>query len=280
MNKQASRLILGFGLVAFAGLVVWRQRAPETAAMDGQTGATPLAQMSRFSRLKADREVVVHCGNSMRLAMEWIAAEFQKRHGIAVVFNFGGSSELLPLIEMGGIGDLFVCHDPYAKILEDKNLLVDYTVVGHLKPVLLVKKGNPHNITALADLGRDGLRLATVDPRYATAGKMIEKALDREDWGKAVRKNVVIEARSHSDAALSLITGHVDAAAVWNFLTPLYPEQAEQVDIGVDFDEQVRVTLVSLTTSKNHQEAETFMTFATSEFAKKVFAHYGYVQAE
>ncbi len=247
---------------------------------DAYTGATPLQEMSRFTRIDSDREVVVHCGNSMRLAMEWIASEFQQRHGIAVVFNFGGSSELLPLIEMGGRGDLYICHDPYAEILDDKGLLDRYTVVGRLEPILLVPRGNPRNISGLADLGRDNLRLATVDPRYATAGKMIEAALERENWGEDVKGNIVVEARSHADAALALTTGHVDAAAVWNFVAALYPEELEQVDIGVEFPEKTRVTLVRLTTSENHEEANKFMEFATSDFARKVFAHYGYIEAE
>ena len=280
MNKQVTRFVIGAGVLLLAGIIVWHQTSPDKASPDGETSATPLEQMSRFSRIQADREVVVHCGNSMRLAMEWIASEFQKRYGIAVIFNFGGSSELLPLIEMGGQGDLYICHDPYAEILDEKNLLVDYTVIGHLEPVLLVEKGNPQGISGLADLGREGLRLATVDPRYATAGKMIDEVLERKDWGGEVRKNIAIEARSHSDAALSLITGHVDAAAVWNFLTALYPEQVEEVDIGVEFDDEIRVTLVRLTTSKNHEEAEKFMEFAASDFAKKIFAHYGYIEAE
>ncbi len=247
---------------------------------DSETGATPLEGMSRFTRIDSDREVIVHCGNSMRLAMEWVASEFQKQHGIAVVFNFGGSSELLPLIEMGGRGDLYICHDPYAEILQEKGLLDHYTVVGHLEPILLVPRGNPKNISGLADLGRDNMRLATVDPRYATAGKMIEAALERESWGGAVRRNIVVEARSHADAALALTTGHVDAAAVWNFVAALYPEEFEQIDIGVEFPEEIRVTLVRLTTSENHEEAREFMEFATSDFARKVFTHYGYIEAE
>ncbi len=123
--------------------------------------------------------------------------------------------------------------------------------------------------------------MATVDPRYATAGQMLEQVLEREDWGQAVKDNIVVESRGHSDAAVALLTGHVDAAVVWNFIAALYAEQLEEVDIGVDFEQDIRVTLTRLTTSTNHEEAEMFMDFATNtDFARNVFRYYGYLPAD
>ncbi len=275
-NKWFFAAALFGAIIVF--LLLWTRRPQEFT--DAKTGATPLDQMSEFSTIESDREVIVHCGNSMRLVMEHIAAEFQRRYGIAVIFNYGGSAELLPLIEFGGRGDLYVCHDPYAEILAEKNLLVDYAVVGELKPVILVERGNPGKVTDLADLGRDGLRFATVDSRYATAGKMLHEVLDREPWGENVRNNIAIEARGHSDAVVSLLTGHVDAAVVWSFLAPLYAGRLEQVETGVDFTDRIRVTLCRLATSENTEEARKFKEFAVSDFAVAAFTYYGYLGAD
>ena len=274
-------LIAGAVLLASAVIFLYVMRVIQRPAerWDGQTRATPLEEMSRFSTIDAEREVIVHCGNSMRVVMEEIADEFQKRSGIAVVFNFGGSAELLPLIEFGGRGDLYICHDPYARILKEKNLLVDYIVAGRLEPVILVEKGNPMGITGLSDLAGEGIRISSVDPRYATAGKMIHEVLDGESWGEDVRRNIMVESRGHSDAALALLTGHVDAALVWNFLAPLYSDSLESVQPGVDFSEDIRVTLCRLTTSENEEEARKFLDFAASDFARRAFERYGYIKA-
>ncbi len=265
--------VLAGVLVYVVSLTVRRDRG-----WDAGTGATPLEEMSWFTSIESDREVIVHCGNSMRIVMEEIAVEFQKQSGIAVVFNFGGSAELLPLIEFGGRGDLYICHDPYAVILEEKNLLVDYILAGRLEPVILVKKGNPLRIRGMEDLAGAGTRISSVDPRYATAGKMVHGVLDRKPWGENVRGNILIESRGHSDAALALLTGHVDAALVWNFLEPLYPDRLEKVSAGVDFEEEIRVTVCRLTTSENTEEALELMEFITSDFGVSAFERYGYTR--
>ncbi len=268
-------------LVVVAGLALYLSKQAETDAnTHAVSQATPYQAQSRFTTIQSDRQVMIHCGNSMRLAMEDIAGEFQRRYDIAVIFNFGGGSELLPLIEMGGRGDLFLCHDPYEDLIREKGLLVDSIVIGSLRPIILVPKGNPKGITGLADLGKAGLRLATVDPRYATAGKMVHAVLDSEPWGAAVRENIVIETRGHSDAVLSVLTGHADAAVVWSFLAALYADRLDRVDGGVEFPQEIRVTLCRLKSSTNTEETARLMEFAQSDYAKKVWMDYGYRPTE
>ncbi len=280
--RWAAAALLGAAAVLLLPLLA-RRGPPESALdrpVDGTTQATPYERMSEFTTIRSDREILFYCSNSMRLVMERIAAEFQRQSGIAVVFTFGGGSELLPLIQMGGRGDLFICHDPYAERLETFGRLAEYRVVGRLVPVILVPRGNPLNIGGLSDLGRPGLRVATVDRRYATAGQMIHAVLDRKPWGEAVRENIRIEARGHSDAVLSLLTGHVDAAVVWSFLAALYADRVDRIDCGVEFPEEIRVTLCRLTTSENASETQAFLEFIESEYARKAFSWYGYREAE
>lgn len=277
MDKTKQLLVPVAIIVAVVALFAWFRSAQRPDAdRDATTQATPYEQKSVFSTIQSDREVIFHCSNSMRLAMEWIASEFQRRENIAVVFNFGGGSELLPLIELGKRGDLFLCHDPYEALLKEKGLLADSIIVGRLRPVVLVPKGNPRNIGGLADLAQSGLRIASVDRRYATAGKMLHAALDREPWGEAVRANIAIESRGHSDAALAVTTGHADAAVVWNFLAALYADQLDKVECGVEFPEEIRVTLCKLVSAENHAETAALMEFAQSDYANRVWAHYGY----
>ncbi|MBN1556222.1 MAG: molybdate ABC transporter substrate-binding protein [Phycisphaerae bacterium] len=263
-------------LVAVVSLIWYLQQNKSDENKDAVSQATPYQKESRFSTIQSDREIFIHCSNSMRLAMEEIAGEFQRRNKIAVVFNYGGGSELFPQVILAKRGDLFLCHDPYESKIKEKDLLVDSITIGHLKPVILVPKGNPKGIKGLSDLGQPNLRVASVDPRYATAGKMVHAVLDKESWGKAVKDNIVLETRGHSDAANALLTGHVDAAVVWSFLGAMYADRLDVVDCNVEFPQKIRVTLCRLKSAANPDDAVEMMKFTESDYAKNIWTKYGY----
>jgi len=48
-------------------------------------------------------------------------------------------------------------------------------LVEYVRPVLVVKKGNPLNLEKNDDLARPGLKVALPNPKYATCGEMVEK---------------------------------------------------------------------------------------------------------
>ena len=228
----------------------------------------------------ADRpgqELFVHCGNSMRPAAEALAAEFEKRYGIPVRLNFGGSADLLASIELGQRGDLYLPHDPYAEMLDEKGLLDYYEVVGHIEPILIVPKGNPAGIEKMEELATRDLAVALPDARYATAGKLIEEAFEKKGLLDRLRANVAMEARGHNEVALALVSGHVDAAMVWSFIATSYKDRVDMIrPPDADFPRK-RVTLCLLTHARNRQAAEQFIKLATSEFGRQVFRERGYL---
>lgn len=252
--------------------------APEDWTSQAVTQASPMAyEPGVFVPLASDRQVVIHCGNSMRPGAEALAAIFQRETGIGVRFNFGGSSQLIAAIELGQQGDLYLPHDPYAAMLEAKGLLDRYVVLGQVEPLLIVAPGNPQGIAGLADLARPGLRVGLTDPRYATAGKLTVAAVTELGIAEAFMANVAMEGRSHNDVALGVLHDHLDAGVVWNFIARHYRGQLEAIPSGVDFPE-TRVTLCLLTHAENRSEAEAFMAFADSEQARALFARYGYTR--
>ncbi len=275
--KRLDPLTITIAVVAAGLLALWFARGSDEPATDSWTGATPTPfETDVFEPMDADREIVVHCGNSMRPAAEALAAEFQRRHGIGVRFNFGGSSELLASIELARRGDLYLPHDPYAEILEEKGLLDHYKVVGYLEPIIIVPPGNPHNITAMRDLATPDLRIAHPDARYATAGKLVRDAFEEMGLLDELKANMAMEGRSHNDVALALLGGHVDVAVVWNFISTFYEDRLEAIaPPDVEFPE-IRVTLCLLTHTQDREAAEKFMALATSEFGREVFRRHGY----
>ncbi len=272
-------LALAFGAVlvlAWTGLPGGASPADPAPGADALTGATTVLDGEDFVTLDAAaREIVIHCGTSMRPAAERIARYFQQRHNIAVRFNFGGSSELLAGIELGRIGDLYICHDPYADRIDEKGLLARAATVGYLEPVIIVPPGNPGAIAGLADLARPGLKVGLPDARFATAGRLIQQALGEMGIEPDVRANLRLETRGHNDMALALTSGHIDVGMAWNFIAFYYAGRLEQVPAGVAFPE-TRVTVCLLTSAQDVEAAELFMAMAQSPQGVAVFEEMGY----
>ena len=257
-------LIVVLALVAALAFGLWRG-----AASDAEEG---------FATLDTERHIVIHCGNSMRPVAERIAERFQREQGIAVRFNFGGSAALLAAIALGEVGDLYLCHDPYAKRLADAGLLARAETVGHLEPVLIVAPGNPLAIGALADLATPGLRVGLPDARYSTAGAMVAAELQRRDLAEAVQRNTRVQTRGHNDVAMALINGHVDVAMAWNFITGYHAARLEPVATGIDWPE-TRVTLCLLTHARDLNAAQRFIDLAQSPWGRQTFHEMGYTRS-
>ena len=220
-------------------------------------------------------ELFIHCGNSMRPALEEVAAAFTRQAGISIAFNFGGSETLLPAIKVAPHGDIFVCHDPFGPQLQEAGLMSSPHTIGHLTPILLVKKGNPKNIQHLADLAQDGLRVGLMDPRYSTCGEVTVKMLEQAHCTDAVRKNVVVEKRSHGDLANDLFLGALDAVVVWNVAAVTFEDRVQAVPLERTGPE-INITACVLRCSTHPDAARQFIEYSGTEPAKKIFARHHY----
>ncbi len=286
--KKALVLVVLPVVLLVAGIVLWREvhvpgRREERAVKGGSlTGATTSASPrwgGDYKTLSAEREILILCGASMRPVAERLAEAFQKEKGIAVRFNFGGSSELLAMMELGPGGDLYLCHDPYAERVSEKGLLERAEAVGWLTPILVVAPGNPKGIRSLEDLARPGVRVGLPDARFATAGKIVRTVLAEKGIEDAVDANLQLESRAHNELGLAVCEGHLDVAVVWNFIGRYYAGKLESVPTGVRFPE-IRVTICLLKTARDVEAARLFLEYASMPGARALFAEMGYRREE
>ncbi len=221
--------------------------------------------------------LLVHCGSSMRPAAEVLAADYEKRYGVKIEFNFGGTETLLPQIELRKEGDLFICHDPFGEKLKRDGLQTKAVTVGYLTPVIIVPKGNPKYIHALLDLLQPGLRVGVTDPRFATCGQMVEERLRKLHLAKSFNDhpNFVLQTRSHGDVANALTIGSIDAGVVWNFIAVTFRDKMDMIPTGQHFPD-TRIMVCQLRCAKNPAGAARFLRFAASHSGRKVFADHGY----
>ena len=253
---------------------------------------------SKLSAVGKPEPLLCYVGGTMRPVMEMLAEAYEKDTGQPVTIDYSGSGQLLIKIETTGIGDLYVCHDPFLNALMRKGLgLKGYTIAA-IKPMIAVAKGNPKQIKGLADLTRPGLKVGLTDEMFSTVGHINKVMFRKAGLAEAIKANVVTRSRSGGQVANAVKLGHLDAAIVWNAVIFVRRDALDAVEIedryrpqpGVDavtsptwgpIDmSRIRVTLATLKCSKQPKAAAQFAEYVTSAKARAVFLANGFLPAE
>jgi molybdate transport system substrate-binding protein len=203
--------------------------------------------------------IQVHAAASLTDVMRDIGAAFQRATGIAVMFNFAGSSTIARQIENGAPGDVFVSADEaQMNALESRHLIR----VNTRRDVL----SNRLVIVGMSDLLR-AERIALADPRAVPAGVYAKQYLQRVGlWTKLQDKIIPTE---NVRAALAAVkSGNADAAIVYRTDSP-----------GVLLDEPPRIVYPAavLRESASPKEAQRFVDFLSSKEARAIFIRYGFI---
>lgn len=234
-----------------------------------------LAGCQREEQTKSRPVLRVLCGSSMSGPVQEIGQAFAQEWKAEVVYDLGGSETLLPKVEAGAVADVFVCHDPFEQKVKEAGKWAGTAVVGELRPVLLVRKGNPKGIGSLEDLARADLKLGIGDPRYSTCGELFVKKLQEKGIEAKVMERVVLQGRTHAEIANGIILGPLDAVVVWNFVAELYKEKLDLVETG-DRYESMRVTVLGLAQSPAPELRDAFLEVCRSQRVREIFERHGY----
>lgn len=224
------------------------------------------------------KELVVLCGSSFVPPAEQLCSEFKAQTGIEILTTVGGSEDLLPHVKARMKGDIFITHDPYLDYAREANALADHVQVGFVAPVLAVQKGNPQGIKSIEDLARPGLRVALTDPQYSTCGEMVFALLEKKGIKDAVMKNVENRlTKGHSNIGTFLKTQAIDAGIIWNGVAHTFKDSLDVVKTPYEYDEETRVYIMGLSSSKQPESLKQFLEFARKR-GPEVFAEHGYVK--
>lgn len=226
----------------------------------------------------AKRQLVVLCGSSMVEPIKELSDIFARERRVSITTDTGGSETLLPRVLAGGAADVFVCHDPFEEKVKQAGRLAGSAVVATMRPVILVRPGNPKNIARVEDLTTEGLKIGIGNPEYSTAGRMFVEMLKQRGLYDKVMKQVVLQARTHQEIASGLVVGPLDVAVVWNFISVMYKDKVQLVPTDEQY-EPVRVTVVGLTNSPNPQMRDLFLEECRTQRVKEIFARHGYSPA-
>ena len=229
----------------------------------------------RPSPSQAPAELRILCGSSMSEPVQEIGRVFAERRKAQVVYDMGGSETLLPRVLAGATADVFVCHDPFEQKVKDAGKWAGSAVVGVLRPVVMVRPGNPREIRSIEDLAKLDVQIGIGDPAYSTCGQMFVAMLDKKSLRQGVMQRVKLQGRTHVEIANGAIAGPLDAVVVWNYVAVLYKGKLEVVETGEQY-EDVRVTVVGLSQSANPALRDAFLEMCRSAEVRETFARNGY----
>ncbi|WP_245671610.1 molybdate ABC transporter substrate-binding protein [Nocardia amamiensis] len=218
--------------------------------------------------------VTVFAAASLTETFTELGKQFEALHpGVKVVYSFGASSALAEQINQGAPADVFASAAPKnMQQVRDKGEVTAAPVTFVRNRLeIAVPKGNPGNITGLADFGKTEPKLALCAeqvPCGAAAKTVFETAGitpqpdTREQDVKAVLTKVTL--------------GEVDAALVYRTDVKAAGDKVE----GIDFPESGKAvndySVAPLAHAPNTAAAAAFVDFVTSDRAKAVFTAAGF----
>lgn len=270
MNRKFFAFLL---LVAAAGLgyATWSLNTHRTASLTGSKDGNGNPQ--------SKPTLVVYCAAGLKKPVEAVAQQYRDELGIEVSLQYGGTGTLLSQLQVAKKGDLFIAADDGALADARKLKLIDEVVpivVQH--PVLAVKKGNPKNIHALADLLRADVKFALANPDSASISKVTRSLLGAQ-WDGLAAKAAVMKP-TVTEVAADAQLGAVDAAIIWDATVPQFKElEGVEVPELTKHRENASAAVLNFTTQP--QEALKFARYlAAPDRGGKTFQQQGFQLAD
>ena len=219
--------------------------------------------------------ILVFAGAGLKAPLDEIGPAFTNKSGIPVQFNYGGGGTLVSQMNLTRKGDVFMPGSTAEwNTAKDQGLVNERSLVAYHVPVIVVKKGNPKNITTLADFAQPGLKVALGDVNATAIGKAGAKMFQKRNITAAVEKNVVTRNPTINELTVIMNTGQADAAILT--LDQFNPETMDMITIPVT-ENVVLITPVGATTfTKNPDAAAKFVAFVASDEGKAFFAKHGF----
>ncbi len=221
----------------------------------------------------------LYCGAGLRPAVAELVETFTALTGAEVETDYAGSGMQVSRMKLRRDADLFMPGDVwYLEQVEKDGLVARKVMVACLVPVIVVQKGNPKGIRALADLTRPGIRLALGNPEACQIGRSCEVIFARNGIDRAaIRSNLAFGGVTVNELGLQVKMGAADAAIVWDAIAAYYADSVDVVPIPPEQNEISHVAIGLLKSSRNSELAERFMQFLVGDTGRAIFHRHHYL---
>ena len=234
------------------------------------------------------------------------AAKWKREHGVDVAFvsSFAGSETVTNQILQGAPADVAILsiERDADRLLQGKATTTDWHtfpsrgIVNKTPFVILVRKGNPKQISDFPDLAKPGVKVIHPDPVssggaqwsilsiYGSELKKSEAASGESDRARAqqtlqaIWKNVISTPGSAREARTQFETGYGDALITYELEGLLMKQAGAEVDVVVPkatiFSEHPAVIIDRNVTAAERPVVQAFLNFLWTEEAQKAFVKY------
>ncbi len=209
-------------------------------------------------------EVSLFCAASNQPVMEEIRAEYQRETGRRVAIQYGASQTLLSQLEVAGAGDLYLpADDSFIQMAQQKHLVSESLPVAKMQVVIAVRKGNPKNITTLADVFANDIRLVQANPDAAAVARLTRSITTKLGLWNHLDQATDAYRTTVNDVANDILVGAADAGIVYDAVLHTYPE-LEFVQIPEFADAVSQITVGVISSSRQSAAALHFARYMTA----------------
>lgn len=159
-------------------------------------------------------ELNLFAGSMLRPAIEDTVKQFEQREGVRVNTVYNGCGILVAQMKAGQVPDAyFACDTEFMEQVPD--LFPEPTDVSQNELVIIVKKGNPHEIAGLRDLTKDGLRVGIGHEKQCAMGWVTQNTFREGGVQQEVMENVTVQTPTGDMLVNQMRAGSLDAAVVY-----------------------------------------------------------------
>jgi ABC-type molybdate transport system substrate-binding protein len=159
-------------------------------------------------------ELKLFAGSMLRPAIEDTVARFEQREGVRIDTVYNGCGILVAQMKAGQVPDAyFACDTEF--MVQVPDLFPEPVDVSQNELVILVHKGNPHNIATLRDLTKQGLRVGIGHEKQCAMGWLTQNTFREGGVQQEVMANVTVQTPTGDMLVNQLKTGSLDAAVAY-----------------------------------------------------------------
>jgi molybdate transport system substrate-binding protein len=228
-----------------------------------------------------DNKLSVFAAAGAKTAIDEICEQFTKNSGTEVEINYGGGGEVLSRMVLAKSGDVYIAPEQrFMDSASEKKAIDAGTIksLAYMVPVIAVPRGNPKQITCLADLAKPGTRVAITRAETTLLGKFTPEIFEKAGLAETIGKNIVATAPDPNQLLTMLIMGSVDAGITWNFYGTSASDRIEIIWLPPEQLTGIGQMQAAVSAySQNTKTALKLIDFLTSSQSKEIFKKYGYI---
>ena len=244
--------------------------------------AIALVVLPLTAHVCAAQEITIAAAADLQFVMQDIGAQFQKQTGKTVKLIYGSSGNFFQQIQNGAPFDMFFSANlDYPRKLQSAGLIApgSFYQYGRGRIVLWVMNSSKLDLSAglNALLNPAVTKIAIANPQHAPYGQAAIAAMQKEGVYEKVKSKFVL-GENISQAASFIVTGTADAGVVALSLaiSPNMKDKGRYVEVPTDDYPPVAQACVILSSSKNKEAAQQFLSYIKTPVISEMFRRYGF----